>query len=251
LITFYELEQIIVNVNLSPPRPLRVKICGITQLAQGCAIAQLGATSLGFICVPSSPRYIAPASIAQICGQLPARVARIGVVANLPREEIAALVRETGLSGIQLHGQESPEFCQQLRQAIPQVEIIKALRIRSIEDMTQAQDYVAQVDALLLDAYDPQQLGGTGKTIDWQMLQQFRPACPWLLAGGLSPENILTALAQVQPDGIDLSSGVEHRPGDKDLARVAQLFKQLEVGGYLPTSGVASASYNSLIAPNP
>jgi phosphoribosylanthranilate isomerase len=242
LITFHELEQIIVNVNLSPPRPLRVKICGITQREQGCAITQLGATALGFICVPSSPRFIAPVSIAQICGQLPAGVARIGVVANLPLEEIIALIAGTGLNGIQLHGQESPDFCQQLRQAIPQVEIIKALRIRKSEDLTQAQSYVAQVDALLLDAYDQQQLGGTGKTIDWRMLQQFRPPCPWLLAGGLSPENILTALAQVQPDGIDLSSGVEHCPGDKDLARVALLFKQLEMGGYLPASGVASAS---------
>jgi phosphoribosylanthranilate isomerase len=217
-------------------QPLRVKICGITQFEQGSAISELGATALGFICVPNSPRYITPPKIAQICSQLPNRVARIGVFANAPLEEITAVVRATGLSGIQLHGQESPDFCQQLRQAIPQVEIIKALRIRSIEDLAQTHTYFAHVDAFLLDAYDEKQLGGTGKTIDWKMLQQFHPPRPWLLAGGLTPNNILTALTHVQPDGIDLSSGVEHHPGDKDLEKVAQLFSQLIAGGYSPAT---------------
>jgi phosphoribosylanthranilate isomerase len=98
------------------------------------------------------------------------------------------------------------------------------------EDLQSAMGYVNHVDRLLLDAYHPKQLGGTGKTLDWQAIQQFRPGCPWLLAGGLTPDNIQAALQIVQPDGIDLSSGVERCPGDKDLTKVAQLFKALQQG---------------------
>jgi phosphoribosylanthranilate isomerase len=83
------------------------------------------------------------------------------------------------------------------------------------------------VDTLLLDAYHPQLLGGTGKTLNWETLQNFCPSIPWFLAGGLTPENVLDALSQLQPSGIDLSSGVERAPGDKDLDKVAQLFEQL------------------------
>jgi phosphoribosylanthranilate isomerase len=83
------------------------------------------------------------------------------------------------------------------------------------------------VDALLLDAYHPHLLGGTGKTLDWETLQQFRPSCPWLLAGGLTPENVIDALSLLQPSGIDLSSGVERSPGDKDLGKVARLFENV------------------------
>jgi phosphoribosylanthranilate isomerase len=84
------------------------------------------------------------------------------------------------------------------------------------------------VDTLLLDAYHPGQLGGTGQPLDWAALQQFSPLCPWFLAGGLTPDNILDALKQVNPTGIDLSSGVERSPGDKDLTKVARLFEQLQ-----------------------
>jgi phosphoribosylanthranilate isomerase len=138
-------------------------------------------------------------------------------------------VVNSGLTGVQLHGDESSEFCQQLRQLLPSVEILKALRIRSVEDIDKAATYTATADTLLLDAYDPQQLGGTGTTLDWVMLQQFSPSCPWFLAGGLTPDNIVEALTQVNPSGIDLSSGVERAPGDKDLDKVAKLFESLAI----------------------
>ena len=206
---------------------MRIKICGITQPDQGCAIADLGATALGFICVPASPRYVSPEKIKAVVEQLPENIDRIGVFANSTWEEICQTVAACGLTGVQLHGDESPEFCHQVRQALPNVEVIKALRVRSSEALAQATVYTSWVDTLLLDAYDPQQLGGTGKTLDWGNLQQFQPRCPWLLAGGLTPENVLEALNQVHPNGIDLSSGVERAPGDKDLTKVAQLFEQL------------------------
>ena len=207
---------------------MRVKICGITQPEQGKAIAELGATTLGFICVSASPRYIDATKIRAVVEQLPEEIERIGVFANATREEISQTVETASLTGVQLHGDESPEFCQQLRFFLPDIEIIKALRVRDAEALAETAVYTNYVDTLLLDAYHPQMLGGTGKTLDWATLEQFQPSCPWLLAGGLTPDNVLAALQQLHPNGIDLSSGVERAPGDKDLDKVALLFKQLE-----------------------
>jgi phosphoribosylanthranilate isomerase len=208
---------------------MRVKICGITQPQQSVAIASLGATALGFICVPRSPRYVNIQQIQAAVAWLPKNVDKIGVFANTSITAIKQTVVESGLTSVQLHGNESPEFCSGLRQALPEVEIIKAFRVRSSEHLQQVAEYSNYIDTLLLDAYHPQHLGGTGQTLDWTMLQQFNPSCPWFLAGGLTPDNILDALRMVQPNGIDLSSGVEKTPGDKDLDRVAKLFTQLRM----------------------
>lgn len=205
---------------------MRVKICGISQGIQGRAIVQAGATALGFICVKASPRYVTPEQIAEICQTLPP-CDRIGVVANASIDEIRHLLEIAPLSGIQLHGDESPAFCQALRAALPEPELIKALRIRQTVDLEMSDRYQDIVDSLLLDAYHPKQLGGTGKTLDWQALQAFAPAVPWFLAGGLTPENIGEALSELHPDGIDLSSGVERSPRDKDLDQVNALFQHL------------------------
>ena len=207
---------------------MRVKICGITRPDQGKTIATLGANALGFICVPASPRYVTCQQIWAVTEQLPDNVERIGVFANTTIAEINRIVAESGLTGVQLHGDESPDFCAQLRQVLPNVEIIKALRVKNAQALEQVDTYTSYVDTLLLDAYHPQQLGGTGKTLDWDTLQEFSPKCSWLLAGGLTPDNVLSALSQVKPNGIDLSSGVERSPGDKDLSKVSQLFEQLK-----------------------
>ncbi|RAM50744.1 MAG: phosphoribosylanthranilate isomerase [Hapalosiphonaceae cyanobacterium JJU2] len=209
---------------------MRIKICGITQPQQGKAIADLGATALGFICVHTSPRYVNSAQILAVVKNLPKQIDSIGVFANTSVEQISQTVVDSGLTGVQLHGDESPEYCQQLRDSLPQVEIIKALRIRTVTDLDKAAIYNLCVHTFLLDAYHPQHLGGTGKTLDWQILQQFQPSCPWFLAGGLTPNNILEALNQINPNGIDLSSGVERAPGDKDLEKVAELFEKLDRG---------------------
>jgi phosphoribosylanthranilate isomerase len=207
---------------------MRIKICGLTNLEQARAIADLGATAIGFICVSQSPRYVQPSQIKTIIEHLPAKVDRIGVFANASLEEISAAIAQTGITGVQLHGDETPEFCQQLKQRFPEIERLKALRIRTPDSLSQATAYFECVDTLLLDAYHPHRLGGTGKTLDWTVLQQFNPPRPWLLAGGLTPDNILEALNQLHPSGIDLSSGVERSPGDKDLKKVAQLFEKLQ-----------------------
>ena len=204
---------------------MRVKICGITQIQQGKAIVELGADSIGFICVPQSPRYIAPDRLRAIADQLPKKIVKVGVFANHSLTEIVSIVQQAHLSAIQLHGQESPAFCTRLRQEInPEMEIIKAFRVKSAKSLAETAAYENCVDTLLLDTYHPQMLGGTGHTINWQDLAQFKPAIPWMLAGGLTPSNVKEALSRLHPDGIDLSSGVERSPGDKDLAKVAQLF---------------------------
>jgi phosphoribosylanthranilate isomerase len=207
---------------------IRVKICGITQPEQSLAITSLGATALGFICVPSSPRYVNIAQIQAAIAPISPNIDKIGVFANTTISEISQIVKKSGLTGVQLHGDETPEFCHQLRQSLSQVEIIKAIRVHSLEHLQTTTHYTDYVDTLLLDAYHPQHLGGTGQTLDWLMLnQEFSPSLPWFLAGGLTPDNILTALSQINPHGIDLSSGVEHSPGNKDLDKVALLFQNL------------------------
>jgi phosphoribosylanthranilate isomerase len=213
---------------------LRVKICGITQVEQGRAIVEMGATALGFICVPGTPRYIAPAAIQTIVAALPVqpetgqvRRDRVGVFLNHSLEEICRIVAIANLNAVQFHGTESPEYCQQVRQLLPNIEIIKAFRVRAPETLIDAIAYANLVDVLLLDAYHPHQAGGTGQTLDWRSLQQFQPPIAWFLSGGLNPENVREALSLVQPDGIDLSSGVESAPGIKNLAAVDRLFQQL------------------------
>lgn len=210
---------------------MRVKICGITQVEQAIAIARHGATHLGFICVPQSPRYIARAALADITQALEAAnlaIGTVGVFADASLAEICAVARQANLSHVQLHGQESLDLCRQLQAELPGISIIKAIRVRQVDDLAQAETYAPYIDSLLLDAYHPQQLGGTGLILDWQALIAFQPACPWLLAGGLTPANVRTALSTLAPNGIDLSSGLEQRPGVKDLALVQQLFEQLQ-----------------------
>ena len=208
---------------------MRVKICGITQTQQGKKIAALGATALGFICVERSPRYINPREILTIVREIPLETDKIGVFADETLENIIHTVSLARLTGVQLHGAETPDFCSQLRQSIsPEIEIIKAFRIKTAASLAETSAYNNCVDTLLLDAYHPQMLGGTGKTIDWQDLQQFKPDLPWMLAGGLTPDNISQALEKLNPDGIDLSSGVEKSPGDKDLHKVERLFERLK-----------------------
>lgn len=206
---------------------MRIKICGITIVEQGIEIARMGATDLGFICVPSSSRYLSLSKLQPLVEVLASHANTVGVFADFSVATIAHVVALTNLDTVQLHGTESVEFCQELREALPETEIIKAWRVRSSSDLDSIQTYSQVVDGLLLDAYHPDALGGTGQTLDWQQLCAFTPSIPWLLAGGLHPDNIEIALSQLHPDGIDLSSGVEVSPGHKNLALVDRLFANL------------------------
>jgi phosphoribosylanthranilate isomerase len=209
-----------------------VKICGLTQPEQAIAIARQGADAIGLICVPTSPRYVTLDQLQRLKEGLIssgyASVERVGVFVDADDQAIAAAITAGQLTTLQLHGQESPERCQEMRLCYPNLRLIKALRVRSPEVLATTPVYESIVDGILLDAYHPDSFGGTGNTLDWSTLQNFRPQCPWVLAGGLTPENIIEALSRMSPDGIDLSSGVENHPGDKNLARVEQLFAILK-----------------------
>ncbi len=207
-----------------------VKVCGITKPEQAQAIADLGVDALGFICVPQSKRYISSKHLSLISQSLTNRVGRIAVFVNADLCSILDIWQNCHLTGIQLHGQESPEFCHQLRQALPTAKLIKAIAIKSSADIELALSYRTVADVLLLDAYDPQMAGGTGKTIDWSILHNFRSALTeveWWLAGGLHAGNVAQAIATVLPKGIDVSSGVENSPGDKDIHKVKQFLNAL------------------------
>lgn len=210
---------------------LWVKICGLRVPEQAVAIARQGASAIGFIAVPSSSRYVTPLQMRAISNALMAAelptVERVGVFVNAELDELRAAIATGLLTTVQLHGQESPAICQQVRQAFPTIKLIKALRIRSQTDLAAVSSYEPLIDALLLDAYHPQLQGGTGETLDWRSLQTFCPAKPWILAGGLTPENVTTALELLSPQGIDLSSGVEISPGQKCLSKTQALFNVL------------------------
>ena len=221
---------------------MEIKICGITQLDQARAIVAAGADYLGFICVPSSSRWLEPGSIQAIVHSIheqkvseqnisEQKSKTVGVFANASVSEISAVQSRTAFDVLQLHGQESPEFCHTVKTAFPQTLVWKALRIKGSVDLQRATQYETIVDRLLLDAYHPQLLGGTGETIDWAMLQAFQPRIPWFLAGGLTPGNVAEALTQLQPRGVDVSSGVERSPGDKDLELVQAFIQAVRLQG--------------------
>jgi phosphoribosylanthranilate isomerase len=207
---------------------MRVKICGITKLDQGQAIAKLGATDLGFICVAASPRYVALENLANLVPPLTKLANCVGVFADASLTTIVETTHQAGFQSVQLHGQETVDYCLELRQQLDNIEIIKAWRVQDRQDLAAIDRYRHVVNAFLLDAYHPQALGGTGQTLNWPELLDFQPTVPWLLAGGLNPDNILLALTQLRPAGIDLSSGVETSPGEKDLDKVTQLFQILK-----------------------
>ncbi len=213
-------------------KSLFVKICGITRPDQAEAIAALGVSALGFIAVPNTPRYVPLSAMAGWVGSLP--VLRVGVFLDQDPDTIATWVEAAGFTAVQLHGQESPAVCQRLGELLPGIPRIKALRIRHSADLALASAYAECVEALLLDAYHPQQAGGTGQTLNWQDLASAQGSLPlpWLLAGGLNPSNIGQALSQLTPYGIDLSSGVETKPGEKDIGKVKHLLQQLQGQGW-------------------
>lgn len=205
--------------------PPLLKICGLTQPAQAEAIARLGCDAIGVIGVAGSPRHLDPERRPALFAAARAENSScqgVLVVADPPEAMLPLLGSAGGHQVLQLHGGESPERCAELRQRLD-VRLWKALRIRSPHDLQRAADYANVVDSLLLDAYVPDQLGGTGQAIPLQWLADFESPLPWWLAGGLSADRVEAVLAALQPTGLDASSAVEHAPGDKDLTKVQAL----------------------------
>ena len=202
-----------------------LKICGLRSPSQAAAVAQLGVDALGVIAVPGSPRYLAAAERPALFAAM--RAAAPGcqgvlVVADPGDDQLDALDPGRGHQLIQLHGRETPERCAFLRQQLG-CGVWKAVRLRQPSDLLGLDAYVGAVDGLLLDAWVPDQLGGTGHAIPLEWLGGWRPSLPWWLAGGITAERASAVLRRLHPTGLDASSGVEHSPGEKDLERVREL----------------------------
>jgi len=199
---------------------VKVKICGFTNYEDAAAAMEMGADLLGFNFYPKSPRYILPEKAAQIIGKLPAFVDIVGVFVNSSLEEIRDTIDLCRLSWVQLHGDESPQFCRGLLSH--NVRTIKAIRVKDQSDIDRAESYFT--DAVLLDTFDPQKYGGTGLTFDWNIIGHITKRV--FLAGGINPDNVAQAL-KLGIYGIDVCSGIEAQPGKKDHQKMRKLFDNI------------------------
>jgi len=196
-----------------------VKICGITNLADALAAVDAGADALGFNFYRPSPRYISPQDARKITDQLPESVLKVGVFVNEGIHSLVHITAEAGLSAVQLHGDESPEYCRELAGTY----VIKAF---GAGDNLSLDAY--NVDAIMLDTKDDLLHGGTGRTFDWSIAQRTNKSVPKLfLAGGLSPENVAEAIATVRPYAVDACSSLEERLGKKNHATLHAFVKSV------------------------
>lgn len=191
---------------------IKVKICGVTSVADALIAAAAGADAVGLNFSARSPRRVAVETARAIAAALPAGICRVGVFVDQPREEIAAIARAVGLDALQFHGEESVEAC-----AGWEIKTIKAVRVRDAAALARAAEYA--VDFLLADAYVEGQAGGTGHRVPLEWLAG-APRQRLVLAGGLTPDNVADVVRAVRPAGVDVASGVESAPGAKDEEKV-------------------------------
>jgi phosphoribosylanthranilate isomerase len=195
-----------------------VKVCGICRPEDAQLAVELGASAIGFVFWPDSPRYVEPDRARQIAAALPQGVITVGVFVNQAAGEVADIADRVGLHAVQLHGDESvTEFA-----ALPQ-RVIKAIAVGPSFDAS-ALDALPSNVTVLLDAHDPVRRGGTGRTIDWTIAAGIAAGRDAILSGGLTAANVAEAIARVRPRMIDVSSGVEAAPGRKDAAKLREFF---------------------------
>jgi phosphoribosylanthranilate isomerase len=200
---------------------VRIKICGITNENDALAAARFGADALGFIFAPS-PRRISPEKAREIIRALPPLVQTVGVFVDEDLGEVSSVAETCGLDILQFHGSESAEYCYNFSQRV-----IKAVRLRNLQDLENLANYGGVVKALLLDTYLPGTLGGTGITFDWQWAVEARKYGRIIMAGGLNPGNVTAAISMVKPYGVDASSSLEKSPGIKDHGKMMQFIERV------------------------
>lgn len=201
---------------------VKVKICGITSVADGLAAAEAGADMIGLMFYERSPRHISFELAAEISRALSPFIVKVGVFVNPEEDTVMRAIGDCGVSLLQFHGEETPEFCTQFGTMS-----MKAFRVRDAASLLALPSY--PTDAYLLDAYSPDAHGGTGAKFNWDLaLEAKTHGKPIFLAGGLTPENVGAAVHQVQPFGVDVSSGVESAPGRKDHAKIRAFIKAVQ-----------------------
>jgi phosphoribosylanthranilate isomerase len=202
---------------------VKVKICGITNLNDAMAAVDFGADALGFIFFERSPRFISYNKVGAIIRRLPSFVTNVGVFVNQKTEEVEKIINLTGIDVVQLHGDETPEMCNVSRR------VIKAIRVKSLENLDPLKNFKEKVSAFLLDTFTPDILGGTGQIFNWDIAIDAKQFGRIILAGGLTPGNITEAVRRVRPYGVDVSSGVELEKGKKDHKKM-KLFIDMAKG---------------------
>jgi phosphoribosylanthranilate isomerase len=207
-----------------------VKICGLRRMEDARVAAELGAAAIGFVFWPDSPRFIDPYRARAIARELPPFVTRVGVFVDQPMDYVRGVARLLNLGAIQLHGHESPDYMAALARA-GAPPIIKSLAVTDAFQPVAAVAAIPDAATILLDAHDPIKRGGTGRTIDWTLAAAVARLRPVILSGGLNADNVVEAIAQVQPYAVDVSSGVEFAPGVKDGRKLRAFFSAVARAG--------------------
>ncbi|KRW93221.1 phosphoribosylanthranilate isomerase [Paracoccus sp. MKU1] len=201
---------------------ISVKICGLTEAAGLAAAVEAGARYVGFVFFPKSPRHVTLEAAAELAAQVPLGVAKVGLFVDPDDAALDAVLSRVPLDLIQLHGTETPARVAEVktRTGLP---VMKAVGVADPQDLHALWDYGLVADMLLIDAKPPKDAvlpGGNGLAFDWRLLAGRQILKPWLLAGGLTPENVHEAIRLTRPPGVDVSSGVESAPGMKDPERI-------------------------------
>jgi phosphoribosylanthranilate isomerase len=205
---------------------VNVKICGITRHEDAELAVSLGAWALGLNFHEPSPRAVDPAVAAEIAAAFHRQTEVCGVFVNRPLEEVVRLADVCGLTMLQLHGDEGPDYCAAAASRTG-AKVMKAARVKDAASL-QALNAFRRVDYHLVDAHHPELFGGTGETFDWELLRGRRSKVPLVLSGGLTPENVVDGIRVARPWGVDTASGTEASPGIKDPAKVTAFFRAAE-----------------------
>jgi len=209
-----------------------IKICGLTSEEQALQVAKLGAHAIGIISVEQSPRYISAETKKNIfttLERLYPKIERVSVVQNCPIDLIIQnFLGKPSETIIQLHGDEDIDYCKEIRKKIPNIGLWKAFRIKTEKDIDKIKPFEDFVDAILLDSWNKETYGGSGKKIKYSYLKSLQFSKPWWLAGGISIEWVDKIQTEIKPDGIDISSSIETSPGLKDIKKTKELFKFLK-----------------------
>lgn len=191
----------------------KIKICGITNKVDAFSASQLGVDMLGFVFYSESKRYVEPMTAADIINEVPQDILKVGVFVDEDKDTILRIAEDAFLDALQFHGDETPDFCDYFK---GKYKVIKAFRLKDRKDLARINSY--DVDFYLPDTYKRDSIGGTGETFDWKILKDFELLKPVILSGGLTPANVGSAIKEVAPFAVDVSTGVERLPGRKDLA---------------------------------
>ena len=209
----------------------QIKICGVTSVTQALEIANLGINAIGIISVEESPRYVLPSKKREIFENLSKnypKVKRVSVIKNIQMNQILEdLKSDINENVLQLHGDENLNYCKKIKENFPQIELWKSFRIKKAKDLENISPYSNFIDAILLDSWNKDTYGGSGIRIQQEYLENLKFHNNWWLAGGISIDWVEHIIKNIKPDGLDISSSIEIKPGVKDISKTKELIDEI------------------------